>query len=193
MKSINFFVVSNNQYFILGLKEYVASLYHADVSSHSGWKIKFKSYQSHEALNIYNDLNLKNKTSAKNNVIIADNEMYYVLALFLKKDISPSVIFLTSTECDVEYLKRIRLSLLPEGCFYNALPSFSRIGGLNHREKRVCFYIYQGLTPTMIGLFMGVHSKSVSNYRKSIKKKIGCQNKGEFNNALIKYYKLCRC
>ncbi|UNX72896.1 helix-turn-helix transcriptional regulator [Klebsiella aerogenes] len=193
--NINFYIVSDNAYFKFGVLQIINDIYEAYLRMYGVKKrtiISIKSYSSEETLNIYRDFDISPASKNCLKVIIADKDYLSVVALVLSSGSFKDTLFIPGNKCTKQCIKDI---IERKDNYYHyryMLPKFTLLGSVNTREKRICYYLYQGFSMKLIGSLMGIHAKTVSGYRIRVMRKIGCNTKGEFNKTLIKYFRLCR-
>lgn len=189
VRNIQFYIMSDNNFFVIGISRSIDVLTESRPLEVNN--INMKKYRSGQAFALYNDYFsiLRNQDCLR--VIIADKDYLSVVALALSSDKIRNTLFIPSNQCTEECLKNI-IDVKNNRYRYNTmLPGFTLLGTINSREKRVCYYFYHGFSMKLIGIIMGIHPKTVSGYRTRIMRKIGCKSKGEFNQTLIKYFRLC--
>lgn len=189
MRHIQFYIMSDNSFFIIGVSRSVDGL--AERQPFMVNNINMSMYCSGQAFALYNDYFSIPRDQDCLKVIIADKDYLSVVALAISSDKVRDTLFIPSNQCTEECLKNI-IEVKSNRYRYNCmLPKFTLLGSITSREKRVCYYLYHGFSMKLIGIIMGIHPKTVSGYRTRIMRKIGCKSKGDFNQTLIKYFRLC--
>jgi DNA-binding CsgD family transcriptional regulator len=194
IKNINYYIVTDNMYFSLGFVKYLENTISKVSPRKINTGISIQCYLSGKVLSVYEDIHRNAYLRKTSHVIIADKDFLHMLGLGINESISRSVSFISSDDCNLSYFEKILNLHNPAHSQQVRARELSSFWSLNQREKRICFYLYNGFTPAFIGSLMGINSKTVSYYRMRIMKKIGCERKGDFNKALINYYRyrLCR-
>lgn len=191
IREFKFYVISNDSYFKLGVISYIESLGTPMLNEGTKNSITVNTIDSIDLKKITKIVNAEDASSC--NIFIADKNLKDTVSLFLSHEKNCYAIFLSGSEVTKDCLKTITKSKNHQYGFRTPdLPSYTLLSGLNHREKRVCNYIYLGYSPKLIGMILGIHPKTVSGYKTRIMKKIGCKKKSDFNSAIINYNKLCR-
>lgn len=194
IKNINYYIVTDNMYFSLGVVKYIENTISKIAPGKLNAGISIQCYLSGKVLSVYEDIHRNAYLRKTSHVIIADKDFLHMLGLGINEYISRSVSFISSEDCHLSYFDKMLNSHNSAHSQPVRVREHASFWSLNQREKRICFYLYNGFTPTFIGSLLGINSKTVSYYRMRIMKKIGCERKGDFNKALINYYryKLCR-
>ncbi|MFT2798250.1 helix-turn-helix transcriptional regulator [Serratia sp. N21D137] len=188
IKNINYYIVTDNMYFSLGVVKYIENILNKISPRKLNAGISIQCYLSGKVLSVYEDIHRNAHLRKTSHVIIADKDFIRMLGLGINEEISRSVSFISCEDCNLSYFEKMLKSNNATHSQQVSVQEHSSFWILNQREKRICFYLYNGFTPTFIGSLLGINSKTVSYYRMRIMKKIGCERKGDFNKALINYY-----
>lgn len=187
MRETKLYIISDNAYFKIGVISFIENLYNQMINSETANNITINSFSLKEVTDLIN----KNDISAC--IFIADRAIKDTLSLYLSYERNCYATLFCSSDVTQDSLTDILKSKKHlSHCKVPTPPRYTLLGGLSHREKRVCNYIYLGYSPKLIGLILGIHPKSVSGYKTRIMKKIGCIKKSDFNSALISYNRLCK-
>lgn len=187
IKETKIYIISHNSFFKMGIISFVENLYNQRTNTDIINNITIDS------LNLKEVTDLINKNDISSCVFIADKDIKDTLSLYLSYEMNCHATLFCSSDVTKDSLTAIIKSKNHlSHCKIPTPPRYTLLGGLSHREKRVCNYIYLGYSPKLIGLILGIHPKSVSGYKTRIMKKIGCIKKSDFNSAIISYNRLCK-
>lgn len=189
-KRMMFYIISDNLYFKAGVTRFLTEYYCSPISSNNHCGVFIKTYNLNQVSSLRSDFVLNNDV-INFNVVIVDKEFINSVSFIFSHEHLCQAFFVASDEFTQANLKKIIECKNPQTGKNTKMPCFILFGGLNQREKRVCQYLYKGYTPKFIGMMLGVHQKTISNYKTKIMKKTGCLNKADFNKALIDYYRFC--
>lgn len=184
IEQISFHIASDNIYFVEGI---ISSLHKLKQQhSHIDFEHTVSSDSIHSAFMITEMV--RERKGGTLMVVIASTALLNMLSLSIDHRYMDKVVFVATSECNAVVLAqiiespysfwRIREKYFPKGI----------LAELSNREKRICYYLFRGYTPEMIGMILGVNIKTVSSHRVSVMKKIGCTNKIDFYKTLKDYY-----
>jgi DNA-binding CsgD family transcriptional regulator len=184
ISEISFHISSNNSYFLQGIRCSLLKL--QQQHSHIAFEQTISDGSARSALLISEMI--REKKSRALMVVIASTALLNILSLSIEQRYRERVVFIATNECCTALLTQIadspnttwarREKFIPEGT----------LAALSNREKRICYYLFRGYTPKMIGAILGINIKTVSSHRVSVMKKIGCTNKIGLYKTLRVYY-----
>lgn len=181
---ISFHIASNNSYFIQGVATILNQLQEKNSDISLDYTVSDGSAQS--ALLVSEVI--KEKDSRTLMVVISGPILLDMLSLSTLRISRDKLIFITLDECNERNLSEISLNHERTLSRYKTNTRTGTMSSLSNREKRICYYIFHGYTPKMIGSILGINIKTVSGYRVSSMKKIGCNNKITLYKTLNMYY-----
>lgn len=187
-KKICFYVASDNRYFSEGVNEFLS--YRCQRNSGPLFEVmSLNSKNTTDRLlfiqkNIYGVGGIDRQTL---HVVLADEDFLNLISLSFPAH--PRLRLIEEKNCSFDYLQRITEESGQLEALVCRPMAAELLSGLTFREKLVCLYIYLECPPKIIGCILGVGEKAISRYRVSIIKKLGCNGKIEFHQALIKYYR----
>lgn len=182
--AILFHIASDNSYFVEGIKFSLDKIkqQHRDIDfGHS-----FSNGTARSTLQITQMI--REKAHHTLMVIIASSALLNMLSLSIDPAHREKVIFVATSECNAAMLAQIVDSPYTSCAVRDRYFPQGILAPLSNREKRICYYLFCGYTPKMIGTILGINIKTVSSYRVSVMKKIGCTNKVDFYKILRVYY-----
>ncbi|MEB7886673.1 helix-turn-helix transcriptional regulator [Serratia fonticola] len=121
-------------------------------------------------------------------VVIASTALLNMLSLSIDPLYMDRVVFVAASECNAAVLAQIIDSPHRTWAIRDKFFPQGMLAVLSHREKRICYYLFRGYTLKMVGTILGINIKTVSSYRVSVMKKIGCNNKVDLYKELKNYY-----
>lgn len=181
---ISFHIASNNSYFIQGVVIILNQLQGKNkniILEHS------VSDGSAKSALLVSEV-IKEKGSRTLMVVISGPILLDMLVLSTFRVSRDQLIFITLDECNPKKLSEISLHHERTLSKYKINLRNGTMSSLTNREKRICYYLFHGYTPKMIGSILGINIKTVSGYRISSMKKIGCNNKINLYKTLNMYY-----
>ncbi|MEX2987970.1 helix-turn-helix transcriptional regulator [Serratia fonticola] len=184
IEGISFHIASDNTYFVDGI---IFSLHQLKQQhSHIDLEHTVSSDSVHSALMITEMI--RERKGGTLLVVIASVALLNVLSLSIDHHYMYNVVFVATSECNAAVLAQITES--PHNSWGIREKYFPKgtLAVLSNREKRICYYLFHGYTPKMIGAILGINIKTVSSHRVSMMKKIGCTNKIDFYKTLKTYY-----
>jgi DNA-binding CsgD family transcriptional regulator len=184
IEKISFHIASNNSYFRQGVATILNQLQEENKDITLDYSLSDGSAQS--ALLVSEVI--KEKDNATLMVVISGPILLDILSLSTLRISRDKLIFITLDECNEKILSEIYMNHERTLSKYRASTRTGTMSSLNNREKRICYYIFHGYTPKMIGLILGINIKTVSGYRISSMRKIGCSNKINLYKTLNMYY-----
>lgn len=190
-KRMVFFIVSDDYYFKLGTVHYITNAYSFLFKKKYNYEVLIKTYNINQTPSVRDDVVLNKNNDFNSSVIIVDKNFIHSMSFIISHINSGGALFVASDDLTKINLEKIIIGNSYHTGKVNKLPCFILFGALSKREKRVCYYFYRGYTPKLIGLILGINSKTVSGYKSRIMKKTGCLNKVDFNKAIIDYYRFC--
>lgn len=184
VNDVSFHVASNNSFFIQGISCGLRKL----KQQHEDIRVDYTlSDGSARSILLIADI-IREKHHATLIVVIASAALLNMLALSIDHLYRERVIFIAASECRAALLTKIACS--PENAWVKHEQYFPKgtQTALTNREKRICYYLFRGYTPKMIGAILGINIKTVSSHRVSVMRKIGCTNKIGLYKTLRFYY-----
>lgn len=184
VNDVSFHVASNNRFFIQGISCGLLKLKRQHEDIRLDYTLSDGSARS--ILRIADVL--REKHHATLIVVIASAALLNMLSLSIGHLYRKRVIFIVASECRAALLTQIACS--PDSAWVKNEYPFPKgtQTTLTNREKRVCYYLFRGFTTKMISAILGIHIKTVSGYRTSVMRKIGCANKIGLYKTLSLYY-----
>lgn len=183
-EEISFHIASDNSYFVKGVSFSLHKL--KQQHKHISFEHTLSDGSARSVLLITKMIREKKRHILM--VIIASAALLNILSLSIEQRYMDKVVFVAVSECNTDVLAQI--TDVPDNVWAIRDKYFPKgmLTALSNREKRVCYYIFCGYTPKMIGVILGINTKTVSSHRVSVMKKIGCANKVDFYNVLRAYY-----
>ncbi|WP_411753388.1 helix-turn-helix transcriptional regulator [Serratia sp. (in: enterobacteria)] len=184
ISEISFHLSSNNSYFLQGVKCSLLKLQ----QQYGNIALEHTTSDGSARSALLISEMMREKKSRTLMVVIASTALLNILSLSMEQRYRDRVVFISTNECCTSLLTQIvdspnttwarRDKFIPKGT----------LAALSNREKRVCYYLFRGYTPKMIGAILGINIKTVSSHRVSVMKKIGCTNKIGLYKTLRVYY-----
>ncbi|MGL5385882.1 MAG: helix-turn-helix transcriptional regulator [Enterobacterales bacterium] len=184
INDVYFHVASNNSFFMQGISCGLLKLR----QQHEDIKLDYTlSEGSARSIRLIADI-IREKHHATLIVVIASAALLNMLSLSIEHLYRERVIFIVASECRAALLTQIAYS--PDNAWVKQAQYFPKgtQAALTNREKRICYYLFRGYSPKMIGAILGINIKTVSSHRVSVMKKIGCANKIGLYKTLRFYY-----
>ncbi|CAI1805698.1 Transcriptional regulatory protein uhpA [Serratia fonticola] len=184
VNDVSFHVASNNSFFIQGISCGLLKL----KLQHEDIRLDYTlSDGSARSILLIADI-IRDKHHAQLIVVIASAALLNMLSLSIGHLYRKRVIFIVASKCRAALLTQIACS--PDNAWVKHEQYFPKgtQAALTNREKRVCYYLFRGYTPKMIGAILGINIKTVSSHRNSVMRKIGCANKIGLYKTLHYYY-----
>lgn len=184
IEQISFHIASDNSYFVEGI---IFSLHKLKQQhSHIDFEHTISNGSARSALMLTEVIREKQHDTLM--VVIASAAMLNMLSLSIDHRYMDRVIFVATSECNAAVLAQITDAPHSTWAIRDKYFPKGTLAGLSNREKRICYYLFRGYTPKMIGTILGINVKTVSSHRVSVMKKIGCTNKISFYKTLKVYY-----
>ncbi|WP_025123462.1 MULTISPECIES: helix-turn-helix transcriptional regulator [unclassified Serratia (in: enterobacteria)] len=184
IEQISFHIASDNSYFVEGI---IFSLYKLKQQhSHIDFEHTISNGSARSALMLTEVIREKKSNTLM--VIIASAAMLNMLSLSIDHRYMDKIVFVATSECNAVVLAQITDASHSSWVIRDKYFPKGTLASLSNREKRICYYLFRGYTPKMIGTILGINVKTVSSHRVSVMKKIGCNNKIEFFKTLKTYY-----
>lgn len=184
IEQISFHIASDNSYFIKGI---IFSLHKLKQQhSHVNFEHTVLNGSARSALMLTEIIRERKHGSLM--VIIASVALLNMLSLSSDHRYMDKVVFIATSECNTAVLVQIADSPNDILVFRDKYFPKGPLAELSDREKCICYYLFRGHTPKIIGAILGINTKTVSSHRLSGMKKIGCTNKSDFYNILSVYY-----
>lgn len=182
--AISFHIASDNRYFVQGIAFSLDTL--KQQHKHIDFGYTFSNGTARSTFLITKMIREKHHEALI--VIIASAALLNMLSLSLDPAYMDKVIFVATSECNAAVLAQIADSPHTSWAVRDKYFPQGMLAALSNREKRICYYLFCGYTPKMIGTILGINIKTVSSYRVSVMKKIGCSNKIDLYKTLQLYY-----
>ncbi|TQI78932.1 regulatory LuxR family protein [Serratia fonticola] len=184
IREVSFHISSNNGYFVQGISSSLYKL--SQQQGHINFEYTLSDGSARSALLITEMIREKKHRSLM--VVIASTALLNILSLSIEHRYRDRVIFIATNDCRIELLTQIADS--PNTTWAKREKYFPKgtLSALSNRERRICYYLFRGYTPKMIGTILGINVKTVSSHRVSVMKKIGCANKIGLFKTLQVYY-----
>lgn len=181
---ISFHIASNNSYFVKGIGFNLLRL--KQQHCQLGFDYTISDGSARSALLIAEMIREKKQRTLM--VVIASAALLNMLSLTITPKYSDKVVFIATNTCHSALLTQITDA--PDTMWARRDKYFPKgtLAALSSREKRICYYLFRGYTPKMIGAILGINIKTVSSHRVSVMKKIGCTNKIGLYKTLRVYY-----
>lgn len=184
ISEISFHISSSNSYFLQGISGNLLKL--QQQHSHVAFDYTISDGSARSAL-LISDM-MREKESRTLLVVIAGTALLNILSLSVDQRDRERVVFIATNECNATLLTQIADSPSKIWAKRDKFNPKGILAALNNKEKHICYYLFRGYTPKMIGAILGVNIKTVSSYRVSVMLKTGCSNKIDLYNALRVYY-----
>jgi DNA-binding CsgD family transcriptional regulator len=184
ISEISFHISSNNSYFLQGVKCSLLKL--QQQHGHISFEQTISDGSARSALLISEMM--REKKSRTLMVVIASTALLNILSLSVEQRYRDRVFFIATNECSTALLTQITDSPNTTWAKRDKFIPKGTLAALSNREKRICYYLFRGYTPKMIGTILGINIKTVSSYRVSVMRKIGCTNKIGLYKTLRTYY-----
>lgn len=184
IKQILFHIASDNSYFVEGIISSLQNL--KQQHSHIEFAHTVSSDCVRSALMITEMIRARKSGALM--VVIASAALLNMLLLSIDHHYMDKVVFVATSECNAAVLAQITESPHSSWGVHEKYFPKGALAALSNREKRICYYLFRGYTPKMIGAILGINIKTVSSHRVSVMKKIGCSNKIDFYKTLKIYY-----
>ncbi|HEJ9058063.1 helix-turn-helix transcriptional regulator [Serratia fonticola] len=184
ISEISFHISSNNSYFLQGIRCSLLKL--QQQHSHVAFEHSISDGSARSALLISEMI--REKKSRTLMVVIASTALLNILSLSIEQRYRDRVVFIATNECSNALLKQIADSPNTTWAKRDKFIPKGTLAALSNREKRICYYLFRGYTPKMIGAILGINIKTVSSHRVSVMRKIGCTNKIGLYKTLRVYY-----
>ena len=183
ISDISFHISSNNNFFLQGIRY---SLLKLQQQSHITFEHTISDGSARSGLLISEMI--REKESRTLMVVIASAALLNILSLSVEHRYRDRVVFIATNECCSALLAQIADSPNTTWAKRDKFIPKGTLAALSNREKRICYYLFRGYTPKMIGAILGINIKTVSSHRVSVMRKIGCTNKIGLYKTLRVYY-----
>ncbi|MFV8867052.1 helix-turn-helix transcriptional regulator [Serratia fonticola] len=120
-------------------------------------------------------------------IVVANND---VLGAIYLSTFRKNHLFIDMAYCKKDFIEKVldrdyNISL----AYHHYITTMQmKLYSLTNKEKRICQYMAKGYPSKFIGMNLGIHEKTVSGYKNSIIRKIGCKNKIELYKFIITYF-----
>jgi DNA-binding CsgD family transcriptional regulator len=170
-KKLSFYIASENNYFISG---FIALLEIQEEKHGSIFEYKTTDCTL-KGVRVISDT-LNEEKGNRTLIVVADSDM--LGAVFLNVE-TKSHLFIDVERCKHDFIESVsdRAYIMRLVNHHYVTTMQMKLCSLTNKEKRICHYMAKGFSSKFIGMNLGIHEKTVSGYRNSIIRKIGCDNK----------------